>query len=110
MQSAHHLPRDSDNLALSIVALAHTLPVPAQLTKSAPTISVASDGDAHSDLPELGSLQNTLSDLIQRLTNQWFGPTAEGWSRTKRFAYAFSGSLTFFLGWLFAIATPDSRD
>ena len=95
-------------MALSVVALAHEFSASAQPANGA-SVRRANDGDAHPDLPELGSLQATLSDLIQRLTNQWFGPTAEGWSRTKRFAYAFVGSLTFFLGWLIAIATPDVK-
>ena len=82
---------------------------PAQPAKSASTAGLANHAAVHSDMPELGSLQNTLSDVIQRLTNQWFGPAAEGWSRPKRFAYAFAGSLTFFLGWVFAIAAPDVK-
>ena len=89
LQPECHLPHNSDDMALSVVALAHVFSEAVQ--------------------PEFGSLQATLSNLIQQRANQWFGSTAEGWSRSKRFAYAFVGSLTFFLAWLIAIATPDVK-
>ena len=37
--------------------------------------------------------------ILHRLLDHWFGPTAHEWSWYRRFAFALTGSTTFFVAW-----------
>ena len=39
------------------------------------------------------------ADILHRLLDHWFGPTAHGWRWYKRSAFTLAGSATFFLMW-----------
>ena len=51
---------------------------------------------------------DSVARVIDSLTDSWFDQTAPGWSRTKRFFYALTGSLTFGVGLLFSVTTQRS--
>ena len=38
-------------------------------------------------------------EILDRLLDHWFGPTAHEWGWRRRFVFALAGSATFFLTW-----------
>lgn len=39
------------------------------------------------------------AEILHRMLDHWFGPTAQKWRWYKRFPFALAGSATFFLAW-----------
>ena len=56
---------------------------------------------------------SSLAAVFLRIIDHWFGPTADKWHWSLRFAFTFAGSATFFFAWFVYIGpyafqgTPD---
>ncbi len=47
------------------------------------------------DKPETKEVASSFARLIDRITDSWFGPSAEGWRFRRRFGFSLAGSATF---------------
>ena len=101
--SAHELPCDPYNLALSVAALADSSRIPT--TTGASADEFEDEQFATRDHEGVG---RALMEAARRVTSHWFGPDTHGWGFGKRFATAFVGSISFFLAWLFALVSSDT--
>ena len=54
--------------------------------------------------PLSNALQKSLARIVDNITASWFDQTARCWSRARRFWHAFTGSATFSVGAVYAIA------